>query len=180
MATPEAYEQALFDFAGLEIAHLVRTHVSPDMNILDIGAGWGKYKILLPEYQMDAVEVWTPYIEQNRLDAIYANIFNGNVADYDWPRLYGVIIFGDVLEHIPVPQAQHAIQMACQRSAQVLVATPFEMPQCAVDGNSHEEHVQEDLTKEVMAQRYPELMMYKTRVREGEHTKAIYVKRDSI
>lgn len=179
MATPSLkdYPAALLDFAGLSIAKLVRERVTTDKRLLDIGPGWGKYRFLLPEYDMDGVEVWAPYVQQNKLNAYYATVHVTNAAHFRYRCRYGAVILGDVLEHIPVAAAQKVIEQACANAEHVFVATPFVMPQDEVDGNPHEAHVQDDLTAELMDERYPQLKLYDQRIREGEHTKAIYIKR---
>lgn len=178
MATPpsEHYEAALYDFAGNTIAQLIRENVPTDKPLLDIGAGWGKYGQLLPEYKMDAVEVWKPYVQAENLQNLYDNVFIIDAQDFAYPYRYGAVILGDVLEHIPVEGAQRVIEAACANADFVYVATPFEMPQDEVDGNHHEAHIQDDLTTYLMAERYPQLRFYDSRGAEGEHTKAIYIK----
>lgn len=178
MATPDlaTYTAALLDFAGTTIASLVRQHVSSDLRLLDIGPGWSKYRFLLPEYEFDGVEVWEPYVEQNKLNAYYRNVYITNAADFRYPQRYGAVIIGDVLEHIPVDGAQYVIKTACDNADHVFVAVPFEMPQEEVDGNRHEVHEQDDLTQELMAQRYPELSFHSIFQRPMEHAKAIYIR----
>lgn len=180
MANPEAYALALLDYAGITISKLVRDHVSSDKKILDIGAGWGKYRFLLPEYEMDALDIWQPYVEQHKLNAYYDKVFVTDAATFKYPQSYGAIIMGDVLEHIPVKDAQKVIRDVCNNSDFVFISTPFEMEQGPVDGNDHESHVQPDLTEAVMAERYPELELFDTFGRPGEHVKSIYVKKGSL
>lgn len=171
------FEFSLYDYAGTNIAQLVRDRVPTSLRLLDVGAGWGKYHILLPEYEMEAVEVWEPEIRVNRLDAHYAAVYTQNINDFVWQRTYGATIFGDVLEHLPISQAQAVIGRACEYSATVLVAVPFEMPQHH-DDNPYEEHVQADLNEELMAQRYPQLEFWGKD--DSEFPKAIYVKKGSL
>lgn len=176
MATPppEHYQAALHDFAGTTIAELVRANVSGDQPILDVGAGWGKYSLLLPEYTMDAVEAWEPYVGQNDLTSLYARVFVTDIQDFTYPHRYGAVIFGDVLEHISVEGAQRVIELACDNADHVFVAVPFLMPQDECDGNHHEEHLQADLTAKLMAKRYPQLQFYDSFSRPGQHEKAVY------
>jgi hypothetical protein len=178
MATPPLayYAAALLDFAGLTISQLVRERVATDQKLLDIGPGWGKYRFLLPEYEMDGVEVWKPYVAQNKLDAYYSTVHVVNAVDFRYLQRYGAVIIGDVLEHIPVEGAQAVIRAACANADHLFVAVPFEMPQDEVEGNHHEAHAQDDLTAELMAERYPELQFYGVFQRPEEHAKAIYVK----
>ena len=79
----------------------IKSNVSTDKRILDVGPGSGTYADLLSEYsyQMDAVEIFAPYIQKFNLREKYDNVYVGdirtfNISDYDF------IILGDVLEHL--------------------------------------------------------------------------------
>lgn len=180
MATPDNYAAALLDYAGTTIATLIREHVELDEKLLDIGAGWGKYRFLLPEYEMDAVDVWEPYVRKHKLDAYYDSVFICDASRFAYPHRYGAVIMGDVLEHLEVADAQAMVRAACLNADYVFIATPFEMEQHEVEGNPHEAHIQADLNRKIMDQRYPELELFDYFGRKGEHTKAIYVKRGSL
>lgn len=177
MATPEAYKESLMDYAGNAISAYIRKRLSSDKRIVDIGAGWGKYRFLLPEYEMDCVEVWEPYVKENKLDAYYRKVFLNNIVDFELPQHYGAVTMGDVLEHIPKRDAWGVVEKLCNSADYVCIAVPFMMEQCAVEGNEHEEHKQPDLNEEVMAERYPQLELLESFGRPGEHIKAIYVKK---
>jgi hypothetical protein len=166
-----AYVDALYDFSGDTIAAYVRDNVPDSERILDIGAGWGKYRFILPEYEMDCVEIWLPNIQESNLNSYYRKVYHQDISKFKYPNRYGCVIFGDVLEHMSVENAQRAIRAACANSDFVCVTVPYEMPQPA-DDNPHEEHIQEDLTRAVMEERYPELECL---AEEGH--KAVYVKR---
>lgn len=157
---PGSYRQALFDYAGVEIAWLVRATILPEEKILDIGSGWGKYRWLLPEYEFDAVEVWEPYVKQHNLDAYYNTVFIGEAVKYSYPHRYGVTILGDVLEHMSIDHATQVLHAACHHSDLVVVAVPFLHPQGPEEGNPYEAHLQEDLTEAVMKERYPYLTLH--------------------
>lgn len=178
MATPENYIAALLDFAGLTISEEVRKVLGSDKRILDIGAGWGKYRYLLPEYEMDALDIWGPYVEKHKLDRYYRNIFIQDASEFVYPQKYGAVIMGDVLEHLDIEPAKKLVKAACMNADYVFIATPFEMVQHEVEDNPHEAHAQDDLTEKVMADRYPELKLFKTFGRPNEHIKAIYIKKD--
>lgn len=175
MGTPDPYIPALYDFAGNAIATIVRDWVPSWELILDVGAGWGKYRWLLPEYQMDAVEAWEPNIKESKLDVYYANVYRMPVQRLSWAgKAYGAVIFGDVLEHLPVSEAQHVIRAACAHSKLVIVAVPYNMEQHPEDGNPYEEHIQADLDRAVMESRYPELVFHTGHYHPGSHEKAIW------
>lgn len=175
MGTPPPgwYGPSLFDYAGLEVAWIVRQVVPTDKKILDIGSGWGKYRWILPEYEFDAVEAWEPYVRQHKLDAYYDKVFIGEAIDYSYPYRYGAVILGDVLEHMTIGDAQNFLHHAYDHADLVVVAVPFLHPQGEEEGNPYEAHLQEDLTEAVMEQRYPDLTLHGC---DGH--KAIYVYHD--
>ncbi len=167
---PDSYADAMFDFAGVETAWLVRESIPADRKVLDIGSGWGKYRWLLPEYEFDAVEVWEPYALLHKLDAYYDNVFIGEAVDYSYPYDYGAVILGDVLEHMSIEDAQRVLNAAYSHADLVVIAVPFLHPQGEEEGNPYEEHLQEDLTEEVMAKRYPDLTLYRYDGRKAIYT----------
>lgn len=177
MATPKEYIGALYDYAGLLISSEIRSKIRTDSRILDVGAGWGKYRFLLPEYEMDAVDIWAPYAEQNKLDAYYRKVFIEDAADFNFKRGYDAVIMGDVLEHLPVARAQQLVKRACEAVDYVFIATPFAMPQEEVEGNPHEAHAQEDLNEEIMVERYPELELLDKKMGLNNFVKSVYVKK---
>ena len=126
-----------------------------DISVLDVGAGSGTYGKLL-DFEMDAIEVFKPNIERYHLEEIYRNVYNEDIRNfrYAW---YDLVIFGDVLEHLSVEEAQEVLRYACQHSDDVLVAVPYEYKQGEEEGNVYEIHKQDDLTPEIMKERYPML-----------------------
>lgn len=178
MTTPRGKDDitaSTYDYAGTTIAKLIRATVDPAERLLDVGAGWGKYRWLLPEYEMDAVEVWEPYVEAWRLDAYYRQVIVEDVCGLDGPRFdgYGAVILGDVLEHLPKPAAPILIARLRQSCGRLFVAVPFRLPQGAEEGNPYEEHLQDDLDEQMMADRYP-LRLIGTATEPGGWVKAVY------
>lgn len=156
----------------LSFPSLVGSKAGP--TILDVGAGWPKYAYVLWEYaQIDACEGWPANASELRKSGQYRAVYESLAVDlkYEW---YDVVIFGDVLEHMSVADAQECVEWALDHSAQVYVAVPYLYEQGPVDDNPLEEHVQDDLTPEVMAERYPGL-----RLLDGDDAKGIYVRADS-
>lgn len=140
-----------YNFGKPEVCAWVRENFPTDSLLLDVGACDGKWKMLLPEYQnFDAVEAWEPNLK--RLTA-YRNIFHTDIRDfrYDW---YDLIIFGDIIEHLPVEDAQQVLAYARPRCRDMLIAVPWRYKQDAIEGNTYEIHIQDDLTPELFAQRY--------------------------
>lgn len=136
-----------------EICDWIRSQFPKDVEILDVGACDGKWRSLLPEYpNMDAVEIYPPNVMAIR--GIYRNVFEGDVADLEYDH-YDLTIFGDVIEHMTVEKAQAVLEYAIHHSDTVLVGVPFLYKQGELYGNKWERHIQDDLTAEIFAERYP-------------------------
>jgi hypothetical protein len=141
-----------YDFGKNEVCAWVRERFPVSSTILDVGACDGKWRRILPEYPaMDAVEVFDGYLD--RLHG-YRQIFHADICDfrYEW---YDLIIFGDVIEHLSVEQAQEVLKYAWPRCKDMIVAVPWLYYQGPVNGNVHEIHIQDDLTPELFDRRYP-------------------------
>ncbi len=124
--------------------------------VLDVGAGSGKYGIMLGHYfgKIHALEVYEPYIDKFDLDSIYSTIFCADILDFDISE-YDYIIMGDIIEHIELNDAQELLSYINNSGKKCLVAIPYQMEQGEVDGNIYETHLQSDLTKNNFIERYP-------------------------
>ena len=139
----------------------IRKTFPTDSTILDVGACDGKWRKLLPEYTMDAVEIYEPNAESIR--GLYRNVFCADVAVLQYEN-YDLIIFGDVIEHMAVETAQRVLNYADTHCKDMIVAVPYLFPQGPIYGNPWEIHVQDDLTAERFAERYPQLaVLYDTK-----------------
>ena len=141
-----------YDYGKAEVCDWVRRIFRQDATILDVGPSHGRWRKLLPEYpNMDAVEVFKPNFDllQGYRQKFLSDIFGFQYEHYD------LIIFGDVIEHMHVEQAQTVLEYAWQRCKDMIISVPFLYPQGAEYGNPYEVHVQDDLTAELFAQRYP-------------------------
>lgn len=176
---------AIFDWAGPKVRRLV-IDAHPDRQetyVLDVGAGQGKYRVLLADYpNVDGVEVWESSVSQNNLDLIYRTIQVADVVDLvdegQLPDWYDVMILGDVLEHLTVERAQSTLRGLYELCDDVIVVVPYEYPQDEEDGNLYQIHRQDDLTVELMVQRYPELTLVAVQVdHNGKPFKGIYRRR---
>ena len=137
-----------------EICAWVRKYFAPDATILDVGACDGLWRRLLPEYpNMDAVEAFLPNLQ--KLEG-YRAAFHADIYDFQYD-FYDLIIFGDVIEHLPDWKAKAVLTYAAPRCRDMIVAVPWLYKQDAIYGNPYEVHVQDDLTPEIFAQRYPGL-----------------------
>ena len=146
---------ASYDYGKIEIVNYVYQHLAPSSTCLDVGACDGKWANLLNHYlTMDAVEIFKPNIIEHGLSARYRNVFNMDIADLEY-KWYDLIIFGDVIEHMTVENAQKVINYARGRCRDMIIGVPFLYPQDALYGNPYEKHIQDDLTEELFNERYP-------------------------
>lgn len=143
--------------AGKEyVALYLRSHFPKGSKCLDVGCCEGFwYDMLSDWFDMDGIEVWRPNVNKYLLYDKYTNLFVKDIMNFTYPREYDVVIFGDIIEHLEVEQAQAVIESAKQHSKEVIVAVPYLYPQGDKDGNKYEIHKQPDLTEKVFDERYP-------------------------
>lgn len=129
---------------------------STDIKILDVGAGSGSYGSLLNKDfgNIDAIEIYQPYVFQFKLKDIYNDIFIGDIREFDYSA-YNYIILGDVLEHMGEDDAFKLLDDITNSKTYCMVAVPYMMEQGAVGGNVYETHLQPDLTHDIFLDRYP-------------------------
>lgn len=128
---------------------------NPYSTALDVGACDGKWHSLLGDhFTMDAVEIYQPNITKHKLKRKYRQVFNLDICDLEY-RWYDLIIFGDVIEHLSVPDAQMVLRYAYPRCRDMIIAVPYLWSQDEIYGNQWEKHIQNDLTDEVFSIRYP-------------------------
>lgn len=132
-----------------DVRAFVATH--PEIKIvLDVGPGEGTYHWLIQDLidAMDGVEIWEKNVEDFSLRNRYRSIIVNDIREtidaihlYD----YDMIIFGDVLEHLPLVDAIDVFHKALKLAPWVLVSVPMQhFEQGAIDGNEHEHHEIED------------------------------------
>ena len=166
------------NYGKAEIVMHILNEVPRDKVILDVGACDGKWhSILGPYYTMDAVEIFTPSIEQYELEKKYRYVFNCDIKDYEYGKKndvvserYGCIVFGDVIEHMTVEDAQRTLEYAKKHADLVVVGVPFLWPQGRCYGNDWEEHIQDDLTHELFMERYPGFNLFMKKENYGWYT----------
>lgn len=146
-------------YGKAEIKTWICSRVPSYGTILDVGAGSGTYFDLLKDknYLMEAVECYPPAISY--LEQKYQKVYNVDICNFTYDYSYDLIIFGDVLEHLCVEDAQRVLNEAILRSALVLVAVPFEYEQGPIEDNKAEMHLQPDLNEAIMKERYPQLTL---------------------
>ena len=172
----------IFDWAGLCVRQLITASYPdrPDTFIIDVGAGQGKYRVLLADYPyMDAVEVFPPYVEGNRLLELYRHVHVKNVINFldeatEEYLHHTVVIMGDILEHLTRDDAKSVLEQFCAHVDDIIAIVPYEYPQGEEDGNVHQAHLQDDLTPEIMGQVYPELTLVAVEARDEKPFKGIY------
>lgn len=128
---------------------------SPDATILDIGAGQGSYSMWLRDkfYNIDAIEIYTPYVDLFSLHDLYRNVFIADACEFNYTP-YNVYILGDVLEHMLIGQAQKLLATLSALGGEIIVSVPYLTAQGAAMNNIYEVHLQPDLTKQIMLDRY--------------------------
>jgi hypothetical protein len=145
-----------FDYYKEDVKEHIMRNIPHYAKVLDVGAGSGKYGIMLKHYfgVIDALEVYEPYIDKFELHSIYSTIFCADVLDFDISE-YDYIIMGDIIEHIELNDAQELLSYINNSGKKCLVAVPYKMEQDEVGGNKYEKHLQPDLTKNNFIDRYP-------------------------
>lgn len=139
-----------YNYGKKEVCDWIREHFPIGSTALDIGAGDGKWRDLLPGLVMDAVEAYEP----NALQLSgYRKVYIYDVCDLHYGN-YDLIILGDVIEHLPVDKAQKVIEYAREHCRDLIIAVPFLYKQDDIYGNPYEVHIQDDLTRELFMKRY--------------------------
>lgn len=147
-----------YDYFKQDIREYLLNKFDPSAKVLDVGAGCGTYYNLLNDYfkRIDAVEVFRPNIDNYDLKSKYRKVFNANIKDFKYEN-YDIVIFGDIIEHLEVNEAQKVLEYAYNHSKEMIVAVPYELEQGIEEDNIYEIHKQPDLTQKNMKERYPML-----------------------
>src|SRR5688500_3065789 len=139
------------DRQGKCIAKLLIEDASP-LGVWDVGPGEGTYAMLCADYIASAetfwfaVEIWKPYISQYDLKLKYDKVIHDDIRNLPFvgeaDQGADLIIFGDVLEHMPEDDARQLILKAKQHFRWILVSiTIIHAPQGEVNGNPYEAHI---------------------------------------
>lgn len=115
----------------------------PD-SVLDVGPGQGIYAQQfrpLHRAHWTALEIHEPYVQRFGLDQLYDTVIIGDALT-DWPiGRFGLVILGDVVEHVPAPEGRRMLWHAMASADAVLLSIPLGVyEQGSIDGNDHEEH----------------------------------------
>lgn len=138
-----------------EIINWIKNNFSSECICLDVGACDGMYAWLLERHfkMIDAVEVFEPNIKEHHLKALYDNVYNADIRNFEY-GYYDLIIFGDVIEHMSVEDAQKVLEYAKTKCKDMIVAIPYMLIQEEVFDNPYEVHIQDDLTPGLFHERY--------------------------
>ena len=90
---------------------------------------------------------------------------------------FDLIIMGDVLEHVTPEEARQVLNTVEEMTEYLLVAVPYLYPQYC-ENNHWENHLQPDLTLEVMQERYPELNLINLCIDDDEPFYGYYLWRN--
>lgn len=160
-----------------EITDFLKFTFDKDATILDVGAGEGTYLPFLQDYftNIEAVEIFEPNIIKYDLRNRYKKVYNVDIKDFKY-EYYDIIIFGDVIEHLDVKDAQEVLKYALKRCKQLVVAVPYKSKQGIEEDNVYEIHKQDDLTDEIMRERYPYLINVYKSWKYGYYVKEVNMK----
>lgn len=139
--------------------HLIQKF-EPFIHILDVGAGSGNYGHLLREHfpNIDGIEIHNTYFEMFNLEGKYRHMFLGDILSFDWMN-YDYLILGDIIEHLDVKDAQNLLNELHMNDKYFMVSVPYMMQQGIEYNNLYEVHIQDDLTHEIVLERYPMLKL---------------------
>ena len=129
------------------------THIKDDVNtVLDVGVGAGKYGQMWgdkvkPEIDMQGIEICGPYFKRfaNVYRKYYSQVHNEDIAScFNRPEIkFDLVIFGDVLEHLPKSQGLDVLHFFIYRCKYMWVQYPQHYIQnpADVEGYFHEAHI---------------------------------------
>ena len=162
---------ASLDTGKKETVSWICNHFSKGSTALDVGACDGKWGKLLNDYlYMDGLEIFKDNIGKHKLNSIYHTCYLGDIREFRYKH-YDLIIFGDVLEHMSVEDAQKVLNYAWDRCRDLIVAVPYQWVNRSHYGNPWEVHIQDDLTPVNVLERYPRLKPLFIYERYGYYTK---------
>ena len=120
-----------------EVRNLLQKYIKKGMTkFLDIGAGSGKYGDMLNslrtweknDFFMDAIEPDVEYAGEYKLHEIYNHLYYDTVQSFSFAYptyCTNVVIFGDVLEHLPKSRGIDVLEHFIYRSNFVIVVVPI-------------------------------------------------------
>lgn len=115
-------------------------------SVVDVGAGFGGWREFLgpwmPRSRWTAIEIWEPYVDRFMLQHRYHHVIAGDVRDLDPFPPADLVIFGDVLEHMPAEDARAVWDRARAVARRLVIGIPVRpYPQGESEGNPWEAHI---------------------------------------
>jgi hypothetical protein len=157
-----------------DVIEFVETHHID--RVLDVGAGSGTYGKLLSGMGLviDAIEVWTPYVNDYHLTSIYSSVTIIDARSlHPWLfSQYDLVIFGDVLEHMSREDSIAVWDAAKDARYRMLSVPIIHYPQGAEFNNPYEVHVQEHMTPEQIREDFGPFVFEKEYEVTGTYIKA--------
>jgi len=111
--------------------------------VLDAGAGWGKFGVLVREYapveRVDMIDVAPPRYP------VYDNVYIGTILESDRilpadAPVYDLALFIEVIEHLEKEDGWKVLDMLTRRAHQVIVTTPLGFRPQEAEGLPYETH----------------------------------------
>lgn len=122
--------------------------VSTDVStVVDVGPGEGTYSTLgrhiLWAARWMSVEAFEPYVERFLLGQKYDDVIVGDIRGWKPDYLFDyLILFGDVLEHMPKDDAIEVLNWHMEHALEIYVSVPIvHSPQGSCFGNDLEAHL---------------------------------------
>jgi hypothetical protein len=135
----------------------INNYFDKKWKILDIGAGCGTYGDMLTPmgfYNIDAIEIYKPYISDYSLKNKYKTVYCENIIDSNINlQDYDAFILGDVIEHMSSSDSISLFRKI-NHAKEIVVCVPFNAPQGEHYGNIYETHIQENLTNQAFLNLY--------------------------
>ena len=135
--------------------------------ILDVGTGVGDYLELIrsylnPDIVVHGVEVWQPYVDEYSLKERYDKLFVEDVREMTEFK-YDLVIFGDVLEHMPEEDSVKLWNTVAKQAKYGLISIPLgHHPQGAYGGNPYEVHHEEHWDVDKVLNTFTGIIQHKT------------------
>ena len=162
---------ASLDIGKPEVVEWIKQNFRKGETCFDVGACDGKWSKLLSGFLVcDGIEIFAKNIIRHDLMSKYRHIVHGDIRKYQYDY-YDLIIFGDVLEHMTVQEAQEVLRYAIPRCRDLIVAVPFQWVNRSHYGNKYEIHIQDDLTPKNVLERYEGIKPLFIFERYGYYTK---------
>lgn len=141
--------------------------------MLDVGAGAGTYAEIFeenfPMVHREGIEAWSEYILKFDLYRKYAKLYNYDVRKHENFK-FDIVIFGDVLEHMPKEDAVALWEKVSKQAKYALIAIPIiDYPQDDVDNNPYMRHVKDDWTHEEVLETFKCIDKFKTDEEVGSY-----------